>query len=410
MLDILFIHPNFPGQYRQIAPGLAERGYRVTGLGSAANMHKPLEGVAQHAYKASPIRDMVTHFAPLEGLAASVRQGRDVADYCANLASQGYRPDVIIGHPGWGDLLFIDRIWPRAKKISYLEFFYRDNGPDVHFDPEFKANPSEREYLKLRNVNQLMAFEMSDICVAPTEWQKSLFSAPVRQSIEVVHEGVDTATVKPDPNVRVELPDGRILTRRDLVLTYCARNLEPYRGFHTFMRALPGIQRALPSLQTIIVGGNDVSYGRRPSGTANWKSEMLLEVGKQLDQSRLWFAGKLPFERYLNVLQLSTVHIYLTYPFVLSWSLVEAMAAGCTIVAADVGPVREALEDKVSAYLVPFPDVVKLQEGVVAAFGEHEETRLAIAVAAATTAAERFDFRRVSLPAYDRLIRTAISR
>jgi glycosyltransferase involved in cell wall biosynthesis len=210
-----------------------------------------------------------------------------------------------------------------------------------------------------------MAFENSDVCITATEWQRSLFPSKIQNDLIVIHEGVDTAKVAPDPNARFILSDGRVLTRKNKIVTYCARNLEPYRGFHMFMRALPLIQRQCPNVHTIIVGGDGVSYGRKPKAHRDWKSAALSELRNEIDLSRIVFTGKLRYEKYLDVLQVSSVHVYLTYPFVPSWSLFEAMSSGCPIVASDVASIRNA-KNKISdaLVLVQFDDPVELSHSV----------------------------------------------
>ncbi|EFG9152707.1 glycosyltransferase, partial [Escherichia coli] len=344
-----------------------------------------------------------TRFAPLETFADSVSQGRAVQNHCRELRDAGYEPDIIIGHPGWGDMMFLDLVWPQARQVSYMEFYYRHDARDAHFDPEFKPRPAEREFAALRNLNQLLAFERSAVCITPTLWQKQLFPDALTPAMHVIHEGVDTAALTPDPAATIRLPDGRTLDRTTPVLTYSARNLEPYRGFHWFMRALPQIQADRPDVFTIIVGGEDVSYGRRPELHANWKQALLDEVGDQLDLSRIWFAGRLAYDQYVSVLQLSWVHMYLSYPFVLSWSLIEAMACGCAIVASRTEPVQEALADTENAMLVDFANPRAIPDAVTGLLAD-ADARQRLGAAARITAETRYDVERMALPGYERLI------
>jgi glycosyltransferase involved in cell wall biosynthesis len=402
-LKLLFVHPNLPGQYKLIAPGLAAAGFDVTAVGRHPIAVASLPGVKVHRYKGSPFR-IDPRFPPLDAFANQIRQGRAAAALMTELAETGYQPDVVIGHPGWGDLLFLRQIWPSARLISYLEFYYKEQGADYGFDPEFPVADQDRQLLSLRNLAQIHAQHLSDLCISPTRWQRDLFPPPVRRQIHVLHEGVDTRALKPKHNARLRLPDGRLLTRATPVLTYSARNLEPYRGFHVFMRTLPDMQRDNPELFTIIVGGDGVSYGRRPANGNNWREAMLAEVGDRLDHDRIWFAGKLPYPTYQRVLQLSTVHTYLTFPFVLSWSFIEAMACGCTIVGSQTGPVEEVIEDGVNGRLVPFFDREALRATVADLLAD-EAQRARLGAAARHHARRHYDVNDVTLPRYAEVVR-----
>jgi glycosyltransferase involved in cell wall biosynthesis len=170
----------------------------------------------------------------------------------------------------------------------------------------------------------------------------------------VVHEGVDIVEVCPAQDARFVLPDGRILTPNDEVVTFVARNLEPVRGFTALMRALPDLLRRRPMAQILICGEDGVSYGRPPSDAATWREAMQREVS--LDPSRVHFTGRLSRQAYISLLRVSALHLYLSVPFVLSWSCVEALAAGCLILASDVAPVREVIEHGVNGFLVDARD------------------------------------------------------
>jgi len=402
-LKLLFVHPNFPGQFKHIAPGLAAAGFEVTAIGRHPIAVASLPGVRVHRYKGSPFR-VDPRYPPLDAFANQVRQGRAAAALMAELCDAGYVPDVVVGHPGWGDMMFLPRVWPAARVISYLEFYYRETGADFGFDPEYPVAAQDGEMMPLRNLAQIQAQHTADLCVAPTRWQRDLFPPPVRRSIHVVHEGVDSRALRPKETARIRLPDGRLLTRATPVLTYSARDLEPYRGFHVFMRTLPELQRDNPELFTIIVGGDGVSYGRRPQNAGNWREAMLAEVGDRLDHRRIWFAGRLPFATYQRVLQVSAVHTYLTFPFVLSWSFIEAMACGCAIVGSRTGPVEEVLEDGVTGRLVPFFDRAALRDTVNGLLADPDERRR-LGAAARRLARRHYDVNDVTLPRYAEMIR-----
>lgn len=217
--------------------------------------------------------------------------------------------------------------------------------------------------LRLKNANFDLHLLQADAGISPTHYQRSTFPKYFQDKISVIHDGIDTKRIKPNPQVTMRL-NGMDLTKNDEIITFVNRNLEPMRGYHIFMRALPKILKDNPKARVIIVGGDDVSYGSKPPAGTTWKQLFLNEVCGQLDLSRVHFVGKLPYPDFIQLLQLSTVHVYLTYPFVLSWSLLEAMSAGCAIVASDTAPVREVIKHYETGLLADFFDVKALTERV----------------------------------------------
>jgi glycosyltransferase involved in cell wall biosynthesis len=274
------------------------------------------------------------------------------------LLRKGFTPDVIVAHPGWGEQLFLKDVWPRARILSFMEFFYRSEGLDTNFDPEFARDDIHaRMRTRAKTLNLVAALETSDWNYSPTHWQRSALPALHQPRTSVIFDGIDTDFIVPDARATFTLPDGRSVTQGDEVLTFVNRNLEPYRGFHVFMRALPAIQKARPDAITLIVGGDDVSYGSRPAGGGTWKDVLLKEVGDQLDMSRIAFLGRIPYGEYRKLLQVSRVHAYLTYPFVLSWSMLESLAAECLVIGSATPPVQEALKAGENGLLVDFFDI-----------------------------------------------------
>lgn len=355
MRDILFVHPNFPGQFvHLLREMLRQGGWRVWALGGETA--KSVQGVELERW-GTP-RPSAALADPLVGrMALDARRGEAAAAAARRLAAAGADPQVIVGHPGWGDMLFLHDVFPRARMVSYLEFWFSFAGGDVNFDPEFAvAGPEAEARLRLRNAPMLFAASESDLLLSPTVWQADRFPPAIRERIHVIHDGIDTQRAAPHGEVRVDLPDGRTLTSGDEVLTFVARSLEPYRGFHVFMRALPAIMAARPNVQVVVVGADDTSYGAPPAGGGTWYGELMREVGDGIDVARLHMLGRIPYDAFLGVLQISRVHVYLTYPFVLSWSLLEAMSCGALVVASDTPPVTEFIEDGVNGLLVPMLD------------------------------------------------------
>ncbi len=245
-MNILFIHQNFPGQFKHLAPALVAQGHSVAAMvmQKAASTH--WQGVRLYPYSARRgstagvhpwIADFETKTIRAEacfGAALALREG-------------GYTPEVIIAHHGWGESMFLKEVWPKARLGIYCEFYYRGEGADVGFDPEFpSSDPGEACRLQLKNLNNLLHFELADAAVSPTAWQASTFPEPFASKITVVHDGIDTQAVAPKADVRVPLTKDLTLTREDEVITFVNRNLEPYRGYHVFMRALPEILRQRP--------------------------------------------------------------------------------------------------------------------------------------------------------------------
>ncbi|MFZ2868635.1 glycosyltransferase [Zavarzinia sp.] len=398
-LRLLFLHPNFPGQFGQLAAALAARpDFEVLAIGHRGADGRMVPGVKVHYYDAFP---WVEHsaFAGTEQFTQQVRRGRAARQVLQDIKHDGFRPDIVIAHPGWGDAMFLHDIFPDARLISFMEFYYKRTGTDLDFDPEFPSDPSEVEFLRLRNLPSVMAYEVSAAAVSPTHWQANLFPPAIRSGISVVHEGIDTSGIRPDPAARLPLPSGRVLGRGDEVLTYVSRGLEPLRCFHSFMRALPEIQQRRPNAFTVIVGSDKAHYGKRPPVAASWREALLAELKGSLDLSRIWFAGRLPYADYLDVLRVSSVHAYLTYPFVLSWSLLEAMSAGCAIVGSRTAPVEEAILDEVTGVLADPLQPSDIAARIIALLSDQPRRR-ELGRAARQHAEIHYDFQLIGLPGY----------
>jgi glycosyltransferase involved in cell wall biosynthesis len=407
-MNILFIHQNFPGQFKFLAPALLKQGHSVR----AMTMHKTeathWQGVQLVHYSAK--RGSTPNVHPwLSDFETKTIRAEACFKAALQMKHQGYMPDVIVAHHGWGESLFLKEVWPHSVLGIYCEFFYHPNGADVGFDPEFpSADEGEVCRLRLKNLNNLLHFEVADAGISPTHWQASTFPEPFKQKITVVHDGIDTQAVAPNPAVslNLKLASGKdlVLARQDEVITFVNRNLEPYRGYHTFMRALPQFLKARPNAKVLIVGADDVSYGARPNaakyGAAKWKDIFANEVRGQIsdaDWQRVHFLGHVPYQYFIPLLQLSTVHIYLTYPFVLSWSLLEAMSAGCAIVASDTQPLREAIVHNDTGRLVDFFDASALATSVCELLNNAEE-RNRLGANARAFAKANYDLQSVCLP------------
>jgi glycosyltransferase involved in cell wall biosynthesis len=308
------------------------------------------------------------------------------------LRRRGFRPDVIFAHIGWGEALFLKDVFPAAKILLYCEFFYRVRGGDLGFDREFPASAEKLLRLRVMNAPLLMSLDASDWGMAPTLWQQTRFPGAYRSRVSVIHDGIDTDAVTPGKKPAEE------------IITYVARNLEPYRGFHIFMRAIPEIQKRRPKARIVIVGGDEVSYSPRPPPGTTYRARMLHELEGKIDLSRVHFTGRIPYGAYLALLRQSSAHVYLTYPFVLSWSLIEAMSAGCLIVASRTPPVEEVIADRQNGLLVDFFSPAEIAARIDEALSKRAELQ-PLCDRARRTAAERFDLRRVCLPEQLRLVK-----
>jgi glycosyltransferase involved in cell wall biosynthesis len=395
-MNYLFIHQNFPAQYRHVVRYLADQPGNQIYFITQPNDNAML-GVQKLTY-AKDQRPPVNCHAYAAEIERAIHTGATVADVCRMLKDQGFRPDLIVGHSGWGETLFVKDVFPGVPVLANFEFYYHAHGVDVGFDPEFVSIFNDPSRLRARNGVSLLAFQGADWGHCATEWQRSLYPVEMHARLSALHEGVDTDLVRPDPLARFKLPhSNRTLTRRDEVITYVARNLEPYRGFHIFMRSLPELLRRRKQAQVIIVGGDGTSYGAPPAPRSTYRDMMLQELGEQLDLTRVHFLGMLEYEAYLRLLQVSSVHVYLTYPFVLSWSFVEAMACGCLIVGSSTPPVLEVLSDGVNGLAVDFFDTSRLAARIDEALRQPKKMQR-LRNAARATAVARFDLKRVVLP------------
>lgn len=357
-MRILFIHQNFPGQFKHLASSLAQLGHEVHALRRELPDAAALwQGVQMRYYTLA--RGSSPQIHPwLIDLESKTIRAEAVFAALSLMCESGYTPDLVIAHPGWGESLFVKQVWPQTKLAIYAEFYYHPSGQDIGFDSEFTHSDLALACrLQFKNLHLDMQAASADAAWSPTHWQASTFPAPLRDKIQVMHDGIDTDYLQPDAAASFALPDGRCLSRADEVITFVNRNCEPYRGYHIFMRALPQILANRPQAEVLIVGGDQVSYGAKAPDGKSWLQIFAEELAPQMPQQaldRVHFLGKLPYEAYRRILQISRLHVYLTYPFVLSWSLLEAMSVGCTILASDTAPLREVIQHDENGRLFPF--------------------------------------------------------
>ena len=365
-MKFLFVHQNFPGQFLHIVRHLvAARQHDIVFI--TENNDNVINGVRKVPYAKPSPAAAEAHIAARE-LDGAVRRADAVGRTAANLKLLGYEPDIIIGHQGWGEMLNLRDVWPKNPMLGYMEFYYQPIGIDVGFDPEFPVGVDDFPRIRAKNAINHIALNLDAEGQSPTEWQISTYPEWARKRINLLWEGVNLDVCKPDPKIR-RAPltiGGMTIEPSDKLVTYVSRDLEPYRGFPLMMRAIPHLLRARKDIKIVMVGGDGVSYGNPPPTGGTWREVMLREIGAGIDLSRVVFPGRIPYEAYLSMLQRSDAHVYLTYPFVASWSLREALAIGCAIVGSDTQPVREFITHGENGILTSFFDPPGIANAAVA--------------------------------------------
>lgn len=409
-MNVLFIHQNFPGQYLHLARMMQKMGgHTIVGLGENANMGRRglMEGITSVGYPTPSGAGPQTHHY-VHSFEAAVRRGQAVARGLLELKAKGFRPDVISAHPGWGEALFVRDVFPDVPILMFCEYYFRAGQADLGFDPEFPQTPDWSFSIRIRNSAQVMSLISASAGLSPTRWQASRYPDFVRDGLHVIHDGVNTDYMTPDRNevLRIqpleeagesrlvdylpppveprpgenegareedpEIPRGApfALSAKDKVISYGARNLEPYRGFHVFLRALPEVQRRHPDAHILIIGHSGASYSPALPEGESYKAKYLAEVADSLDFSRIHFLGRIAYPALRAVFRITTAHVYFTYPFVLSWSALEAMSCGALLVGSDTPPVREVITHNEQGLLVDFFDREALVDTLHAALSD----------------------------------------
>lgn len=366
MANILIVHQNFPGQFPHITDALLKRGDKVAAIGGKTARARP--GVDFRRWNAD--RGSTNGlFVSATRAEADMIRGTAAATAAMQLKRDGFTPDVIIGHPGWGETLFLKEVWPEARLILFGEMIYRSHGGDLNFDREFdnaREDMGRNFHSHAKNATQILAHAYADRIVCPTRFQASSFPSSLQPLIRVLHEGVDISHAERRKGVRIKLASGKLLDGSTPVITFVNRTFEPLRGFHIFMRALPALLNACPDVDVLMIGNAAAAgYGSTSPNGKDWVSFLQEELGDRLDRSRVHFVGKVPHAQLIDAFSISWAHVYYTYPFVLSWSLVEAMAAECTIIASDTPPLQDAITNGVEGLLLPFFDVPALSEALI---------------------------------------------
>jgi glycosyltransferase involved in cell wall biosynthesis len=386
-MKILFLHPNFPAQFRHLAIALAQDKQNQVVFGTARKEGQ-IAGVYKAIYSSSREARPETHHY-VRTLENAVLQGQAVYRMAEQLKAQGFVPDVVYGHSGWGPTLFMKDAFPKSKLLCYFEWFYHARGSDADFDPSEPLTADDIARIRIKNTPILTDLYSCDRGLSPTNWQRQQFPPEFHSKITVLHDGIDTTFFQPKPGAKLVLPSVNLdLSNVPEIVTYVGRGMEPYRGFPQFMEAVALLQQRRPNCHVVVVGEDRVAYGRSLPDGKTYKQLMLEKL--PLDLSRLHFTGSLPYSQYLQVLQASSVHLYLTRPFVLSWSMLEAMAAGCLLVASDTPPVTEIIQDGVNGLLVNFFSPQEICDRVEEAL-DHRDKMMAIRTKARETIQKNYE-------------------
>ena len=366
-MNIVFIHKIFPGQFKHLIKKLsASRGHRVIALCQefAPEFHaRSYPGCEVRVYR--PPHGLAGGIHPhAERWESDVNNGQAVANLLQALRAEGFCPDLILAHTGWGEALYCKDVFPDTPLIGYFEFYYQARGADADFGQDQQLSLDDCCRIRGLNAAQLLNLVSCDAGVSPTDWQRGLYPAELRGKIHTVHEGVDVREFAPDRSACFTLPGGEKLDPGDELITYVSRNMEPYRGFPQFMEAVEILQRRRPHARALIAGGDGVSYSQPLRSGRSYREKVCDELN--LDMTRVHFLGWLPYAAYRNVLQVSAVHVYLTTPFVLSWSMLEAMASGCVVVASNTAPVREVIRHGHNGLLCDFFSPAQIADAIEA--------------------------------------------
>ena len=408
-MKILMVHQNYPGQYREILSWLiAQGGHEIVFLTQRQGI-APRDGVKIVSYP--------THHRPSEGAYALSKyweeccgNGCGTAVAMQAIKAEGFTPDIILGHIGWGELTFVRQVWPACPVIGYFEYFFLNEGGSVGFDPEYPSSKDTPYIMHARNAMNFANLETVDRGVTPTKWQHDTFPKSFHSKFYTCHDGIRTDRLMADPDATIGLSRlAKKLTREDEVFTYLARNLEPVRGFHHFMRALPKILEARPNARALIIGGNEASYGKKSDIQGGYRAQMEQEVGKDLDWSRVHFLGRVPYADYRTIIQLSRCHIYLTVPFVLSWSLLESMSMQAPIVASGTAPVREVIKDGKTGLLADLLNPDEIAEKAIQLLSDYKLGEK-LGKAARAQVVKSYDFEKVCLPQHLRQINALVPK
>ncbi len=353
-MRILFVHKHFPGHYGHLVRALLSRGDEVAFV--AERIDGEIAGVEPLCYLPHRAAAPGTH-PYVQGIEAAVVAGQAAYRVMQGLARSGFRPDVVCAHAGFGPGLYVKDVFPGTAVLGHFEWFYRAEAADADF-LDGPLTDDDRLRIRTRNAELLVELAGVDAATTPTRFQQAQFPDFLRSRLRVLHEGIDTDFYTPG----ADRPPADI-GDADAVVTYATRGMEPYRGFPQAMAAFAEVLRSRPRVHLIVAGTDTVTYGR-PRADGRSFREVAMEQNPILGGDRVHWVGHLDAARYRALLRCSAAHVYLTVPFVLSWSLLEAMACAAPIVASATAPVHDVMTDTGDGLLVNFFDAGALAEKV----------------------------------------------
>lgn len=412
---ILFVHQNFPAQYKHIAQAIAQnKKYDVHCL-SQLNFDQDPK-IKSHIYKLNKnSSDSINEWA-IEFETKMIR-AEAASKKALQMRENGIFPDLLMIHPGWGEGFFLKEIWPEAKVITYAEFYYKTTDCDIDFDISFIENVLKKDFqnhhdynkykLTARNAAFTHSYLSSDYLVCPTVFQKNVLPKLIQKNVNVIHDGIDTNLLKPNENIEIKIRDKK-LTKKDKIITYVSRALDPYRGYHIFMESLPGILKDNPEAHVIIVGDETRhGYGAPHPDGIRYKDYYFSKIKDKIDIDRVFFVSRVSYDIFIKIIQISTAHVYLTYPFVLSWSMLEAMSCGALIIGSNTGPVTEVIKHNKNGLIVDFfskDEIIETVSKVLKNTNDYNKLRLN----ARKTIIDKYDLTTVCLPKHIALIEEAL--
>lgn len=356
-MRILFVHCNYPAQFRHLARHYGQQSqHQVVFLSKGHEWTaRELEGVARHSYSLQREPNSQLCHPYLKRMESAVLHGQGALRKALQLRQQGFEPDVIVGHSGFGNTLFLKEVWPDARFIGYFEWFYRSSGSDVGYGRNEVVSPDTSLRVHTYNAPITMDLALCDTALCPTQWQADQFPAALRHRLQVVFDGIDTDVFRPHSQRPAGLQLEQLNIPPDVPLvTYVTRGFEPYRGWPQVAEGLSLLLQRNPHCQVLLVGSDEVAYGSARSDGKTWRQWGLEEF--PLDPDRVHTLPALQYDEYLQVLQASWVHVYWSVPFILSWSLMESLSTGCCVVASATPPVLEVIEDGHNGTAVDFHD------------------------------------------------------
>ena len=360
-MHVLFVHQNFPAQFGHIARHLVKRrGWTCTFVSEtpAGNV----TGIRKIQYRTAGGARESTHYCS-RSFENSIWHSHAVFEACK--AHPEIHPDVIVGHSGFGSTLFLPELYPGAPVLNYFEFYYHPHQSDMDFRPEYPSQ--EIDFLRAQARNAMLLLDLVN-CRAgysPTHYQRSLFPADLKHKISVIFDGIETTIFRRKPDVPRRIC-GRAIAPSTRIVTYVSRGFESMRGFDIFMRAAKKIYREFPDVVFVVIGSDRICYGGDQKHIRHPTFREHVWAQDDYDSSQFLFTGQVSVGDLVDLLNLSDLHIYLTVPFVLSWSLLNALACGCTVLASDTPPVAEVITDGSNGLFADFFDVDGLADKALA--------------------------------------------